>query len=232
MSCTDALLGAAGGGGVGGGGASDDDEGGEGGELLLSNHARAVDLFRAMDTNGDGKITRQEFTAGMRKLGMLGTPSSPSPEGGQPGGGEGEGGVASAGGQAAAPLRVFDDRSAVRRRKASAGGDGDDDRLSLLEDVSRMKAEGELGRRAAENRIEAQLRYQPKGATVLKRRQMRAFTELPLVHVPFWEWRRALPGNRFSTVPAGGEADAQVLQPGLRRALDAASGRDADEGQE
>ena len=31
------------------------------GELLLGNHARVIDLFRAMDTDGDGTISRRNW---------------------------------------------------------------------------------------------------------------------------------------------------------------------------
>lgn len=50
------------------------------GELLLGNHARAIDLFRGMDTNGDGVITRAEFGKSMRSLGLF---SGGSPTGGR-----------------------------------------------------------------------------------------------------------------------------------------------------
>jgi len=48
------------------------------GELLLGNHARAVDLFRAMDTNGDGTISREEFKKGLQKMELLGKPAGGS----------------------------------------------------------------------------------------------------------------------------------------------------------
>ena len=47
------------------------------GELLLTNHARAVDLFRAMDTHGSGQISRDDFKKALAKLGFLGRPESP-----------------------------------------------------------------------------------------------------------------------------------------------------------
>ena len=42
------------------------------GELLLANHARAIDLFRAMDPRGEGHISRDAFRKAMAALGLIG----------------------------------------------------------------------------------------------------------------------------------------------------------------
>ena len=44
------------------------------GELLLANHARAIDLFRAMDPNGEGQISRDAFRKALMALGLISRP--------------------------------------------------------------------------------------------------------------------------------------------------------------
>ena len=49
------------------------------GELLLANHARAIDLFRAMDPNGEGQISRDAFRKALMALGLISRPRDKSP---------------------------------------------------------------------------------------------------------------------------------------------------------
>lgn len=49
------------------------------GSVLLQHRARALDLFRSMDVDGDGTLSRSEFVRGVRALGLVG-PTDPEDE--------------------------------------------------------------------------------------------------------------------------------------------------------
>jgi len=78
---------------------------------------------------------------------------------------------------------------------------------------------------------------QRRGMSELGRRQLEALSDLPIVWVPFWEWKQCLPGNKYSRALAetvewredasGGTpaADVDCLHPFLVHELERVVGR-------